>query len=37
MCRWLAYFGNPIRPEALLFEAKNSLVEQSRRDGQAPL
>jgi predicted glutamine amidotransferase len=32
MCRWLAYFGNPIRPEALLYEAKNSLVEQSRRD-----
>ena len=32
MCRWLAYYGNPIRPERLLFEAKNSLVEQSRRD-----
>jgi glutamine amidotransferase len=32
MCRWLAYSGNPIRPERLLFDAENSLVEQSRRD-----
>jgi predicted glutamine amidotransferase len=32
MCRWLAYFGNPIRPEALLHEADNSLIEQSRHD-----
>ena len=32
MCRWLAYFGNPIRPEALLYDAENSLVEQSRSD-----
>jgi glutamine amidotransferase len=32
MCRWLAYYGNPIRPERLLFAAENSLVEQSRRD-----
>ena len=32
MCRWLAYYGNPIRPERLLFDAENSLVEQSRRD-----
>ncbi len=32
MCRWLAYSGNPIRPERLLFDADNSLVEQSRRD-----
>jgi glutamine amidotransferase len=30
MCRWLAYYGNPIRPERLLFDAENSLVEQSR-------
>ena len=30
--RWLAYFGNPIRPEALLYDAAYSLVEQSRRD-----
>ena len=32
MCRWLAYFGNPIRLESLLYEADNSLVEQSRHD-----
>jgi glutamine amidotransferase len=32
MCRWVAYFGNPIRPEVLLYEATHSLVEQSRRD-----
>ncbi len=32
MCRWVAYSGNPIRPEALLYDTKFSLVEQSRRD-----
>ena len=32
MCRWVAYFGNPIRPETLLYETRYSLVEQSRRD-----
>jgi glutamine amidotransferase len=32
MCRWLAYYGNPIRPETLLYDAEHSLVEQSRRD-----
>ena len=32
MCRWLAYFGNPIRPQSLLHDAPYSLVEQSRRD-----
>src|SRR3954454_7151326 len=32
MCRWLAYFGDPMRPEALLYDAEFSLVEQSRRD-----
>jgi predicted glutamine amidotransferase len=32
VCRWVAYFGNPIRPEVLLYEATHSLVEQSRRD-----
>jgi predicted glutamine amidotransferase len=32
MCRWVAYFGNPIRPEVLLYETQHSLVEQSRRD-----
>lgn len=31
MCRWLAYFGNEIRPEALLYDTKHSLVEQSRQ------
>ena len=32
MCRWLAYYGNPIRPETLLHDTEHSLVEQSRRD-----
>ena len=32
MCRWVAYFGNPIRPEMLLYETVHSLVEQSRGD-----
>ena len=32
MCRWLAYFGNPIRPEALLYDVPYSLVAQSRQD-----
>lgn len=31
MCRWLAYFGDPIRPEELLYEPGRSLIEQSRR------
>lgn len=31
MCRWLAYFGNEIRPEALLYDTKYSFVEQSRQ------
>src|SRR4051812_32055887 len=32
MCRWVAYFGNPIHPEALLYDTPYSLVEQSRSD-----
>jgi len=32
MCRWVAYYGNPIRPEALLYDTQHSLIEQSRRD-----
>jgi predicted glutamine amidotransferase len=32
MCRWVAYSGNPIRPETVLYDTKNSLVEQSRSD-----
>src|SRR4051812_38995535 len=32
MCRWLAYYGNPIRLGDLLHDAPYSLVEQSRRD-----
>jgi len=35
MCRWVAYYGNPIRPEMLLYDAANSLVEQSRSDRMA--
>jgi glutamine amidotransferase len=30
MCRWLGYFGNPIRLEELIFNTSHSLVEQSR-------
>jgi len=30
MCRWIAYFGNPIRPRALLYDTPHGLVEQSR-------
>ena len=33
MCRWLAYFGDSIRPEELLYEPRRSLIEQSRRSG----
>ena len=29
---WVAYFGNPIRPEMLLYDTQHSLVEQSRSD-----
>ena len=32
MCRWVAYFGNPIHPESLLYDTPHSLVEQSRSD-----
>ena len=32
MCRWIAYFGNPIRPRALLYDTAHGLIEQSRRD-----
>jgi len=29
MCRWLAYTGNPIPMEMLLFQSKHSLIDQS--------
>jgi glutamine amidotransferase len=29
MCRWLAYFGSPVRIEDLLFKPKHSLIDQS--------
>lgn len=29
MCRWLAYTGNPIQLEAVLFRAEHSLIDQS--------
>jgi glutamine amidotransferase len=32
MCRWIAYFGSPIRPRTLLYDTPHGLVEQSRRD-----
>jgi predicted glutamine amidotransferase len=30
MCRWLAYYGDRIRPEELLYQPGRSLIEQSR-------
>lgn len=27
MCRWLAYTGNPIQLETVLFRAKHSLID----------
>lgn len=30
LCRWLGYFGDPIRLEELLYDAPHSLIEQSR-------
>lgn len=30
MCRWLGYFGDPIRPEELLYQPARSLIEQSK-------
>jgi predicted glutamine amidotransferase len=30
VCRWLGYFGSPIRLEELIYNAEHSLVEQSR-------
>jgi hypothetical protein len=32
MSRWIAYFGNPIRPRTLLYDIAHGLAEQSRRD-----
>ncbi|KAF1056179.1 MAG: Gamma-glutamyl-hercynylcysteine sulfoxide hydrolase [Burkholderia gladioli] len=29
MCRWLAYTGNPIQLETVLFRARHSLIDQS--------
>jgi glutamine amidotransferase len=31
MCRWVGYFGDPLRPEQLLYDMPHSLIEQSRR------
>ena len=31
MCRWLGYFGGPVRPEEMLYDAAHSLVHQSQR------
>jgi predicted glutamine amidotransferase len=30
MCRWLGYFGDPVRMEELVYNASHSLIEQSR-------
>jgi len=30
MCRWLGYFGDPIRIEELVYNTRHSLIEQSR-------
>ena len=31
MCRWLAYSGNPIQMETVLFRPRHSLIDQSLR------
>ena len=31
MCRWVAYSGDPVRPEEILYDASHSLIEQSRQ------
>ena len=31
MCRWLAYCGEPIFLDSLIFEPEHSLINQSRR------
>ncbi len=30
MCRWVGYYGAPIRPEELLYEPEHSLIHQSQ-------
>jgi len=37
MCRWIAYRGQPLFLEALLFEPENSLASQSLRCRKAEL
>src|SRR4051794_22451322 len=29
MCRWLGYFGNPMRPDWLLYRTEHGLIDQS--------
>jgi glutamine amidotransferase len=29
VCRWLGYFGNPVRPDFLLYRAERGLIDQS--------
>jgi predicted glutamine amidotransferase len=29
MCRWIGYFGNPIRPDLLLYRTQHGLIDQS--------
>lgn len=29
MCRWLGYFGNPVRPDWLLYRTRHGLIDQS--------
>ena len=30
MCRWVGYFGSPLRLEELVYNTTHSLIEQSR-------
>ena len=34
MCRWLAYTGNPVQPETVLFHSRHSLIDQSLHSTQ---
>ena len=36
MCRWLGYFGSPLRLEELVYNTTHSLIEQSRAARENP-
>jgi hypothetical protein len=36
MCIWMAYSGDPILAEELLFKPQHSIIDQSLHSGSAP-